>query len=505
MSSFQYAGQDYVAYNPSTKDLDMALNSITNCVAFQSLEVNTGIVNVATNITFKDGSYSTVISALGLNENQSYNLPPVAGTSGQVLGLDGNSGQLRFYDVSGSVNGITSVNSCIGATTILSNNLDITTDIIASTITIDYPTPPGGVLDLNGCTGSVSLVSTGLEITPNVGLGEVALEVRGGVMNSLNGLQGAVGFTSTTLTVDQDVGANAVTIELANDVVTSVGGLIGDVVLTSNLGSVVINASGQEIDLSVAVPIPPGATEGDYPAWSVGGGSYTTFSAPVTTMNGLNNDVTLTNTDGTIVGDVSGQTIDFRVAVPVPVGFLNGDYPSWDVGTSSYVYTLAPVASVNSINGTVSIQSTGTLAFAYPGGNVINMDVVGGSVVNAVNTITGLVTIEASDDLAVDTSGQIITIRTVLPSGLASPAAGDIGNSSFTISGVSVLLTSTSVVQATVQNPDNLATPYTCWLMYAYPIASVAGDGGSITFVFSDPISVGSTLLVAWSVDKAVA
>jgi hypothetical protein len=181
----------------------------------------------------------------------------------------------------------------------------------------------------------------------------------------------------------------------------------------------------------------------------------------VTSVNGLTDEVTLVP-DASMVADVSGQEIHLRVAVPMAAGTVDGDYPTWDTVLGNYGVGTAPVTSLNGLNGVLGIQ--------------------------------------AGEAIKVDTSGAYITISTTLPSGLAAPTLpGDASGLSFAITGVSANVTATSVVHATVQYPDNIASPQDAWLVYATP-SDVSG--GSITFFLSSAISSDSTLKVAWTVDK---
>jgi hypothetical protein len=181
----------------------------------------------------------------------------------------------------------------------------------------------------------------------------------------------------------------------------------------------------------------------------------------VSALDGLSGEVLLTANNGSIVKELSGQEIDLRVAVPLPAGTTDGDYPTWDTVSSSYGVGTAPVASLNGLNGILGIS----------GGEAIS----------------------------VETSGAYIIISTALPSGLAVPGISDETALFFTISGVNVNISGNSVLHATVQYPDNIATPQDAWLVYATPSNA---DGGSITFFLSSAISSGSTLKIAWMVDK---
>ena len=180
----------------------------------------------------------------------------------------------------------------------------------------------------------------------------------------------------------------------------------------------------------------------------------------VSALDGLSGEVLLTANNGSIVKELSGQEIDLRVAVPLPTGSTDGDYPTWDTVSSSYGVATAPVASLNELNGILGIS--------------------GGA------------------GISVETSAPYIIIST-LPSGLAVPGVSDETALSFTISGVSVNLSGNSVVHATIQYPDDIATPEDAWLVYATPSDA---NGGSITFFLSSAISSGSTLKIAWTVDK---
>ena len=89
---------------------------------------------------------------------------------------------------------------------------------------------------------------------------------------------------------------------------------------------------------------------------------------------------------------------------------------------------------------------------------------------------------------------QSLGIQTVLPSGLVSDVAGA---RSITVQNISPLLTATSIVQATVQVPDQ--DTLGCWLVYATPSSA---NGGQVQIVLSQNASVSSTLVVEWAVVK---
>lgn len=283
MSSFQYAGQDEVAYNPASENLNMNLNLITNAAGIQSFALDADEVNVGANLRFNDISYAVVISAVGLDEDQTYNLPAIGGTSGQVLGLTGNSGQLIWYTVSGgAVAGVTSLNSFTDAVTIQSNNLSITNDLSNNSITIDSVAGPT-VSSLNTCTGAVELVSMTLSITPDISNGQIALDV-------------------------------------AIPYVSALDGLSGEVLLTATDASIVKTLSGQEIDLRVAVPVVAGTADGDYPTWDSVRGNYGVGVAPVASLNGLNGILGISGGAGIAVDTTSPyitiSTLPCGIAIP---------------------------------------------------------------------------------------------------------------------------------------------------------------------------------------------
>jgi len=95
------------------------------------------------------------------------------------------------------------------------------------------------------------------------------------------------------------------------------------------------------------------------------------------------------------------------------------------------------------------------------------------------------------------------------PSGLAIPTSqsqwigtGISGTYQYTYTGVSPLLTSTSVISAALQNPLNtnsINDALSAWLVTAIPSAA---NGGSITFVVAAQPSIYNTMVIAWAVVK---
>ena len=492
-SSGVYAPMDLVAYNPSPVDLDMGLNSVLNASVMQSVEVDTGIVNVGTQLNIKDGPLAVTMTALGLAGNQSYNFPQSTGTDGQVLALSGMSGQLMWATTSGGP-GVTDINACTGSVALSSSTLSVVTNTGAGTITID--TSGTSVTSLAGLTGDVVFDSGNSTISFG-GTGQtIDLSVTVPVPAGTN----AGDFPSW------DVGTSAYVVTAAGaGAVADVNGCTGSVVLQSMTLNITPDTGTGYIALDVTNALPAGTNAGDYPVWDTGTSTYVATGAPVTSLNGITGAASLTNTDGTITGDVSGQIIDFRVTVPVPAGATDGDYPAWDTGTSAYVATAAPTGGVPNVNGitaAVSIESislnlvtdlvAGTVSIDLP---PVVMDFLGQ---------TGSITAQSSNNsISVQAgTGGLTDFTFIMPAGLASPGALDVGSAFFSISNININLTGSSVIQATIQNPDDTANPGVCWLMYAYPIASVAGNGGGITFRLSDPITAGSTLVVAWAVIK---
>jgi hypothetical protein len=155
------------------------------------------------------------------------------------------------------------------------------------------------------------------------------------------------------------------------------------------------------------------------------------------------------------------------------------------------------VTDVNSLSGSVGLTS-GTLTIGNDvGSNSITIEFPG-NVVNDVNGLNGSVTIDAGDGISVSAVNQYVTISTTALAGLASPVTGDIGNSTFTITGVSASLTATSVVLSCVQVPDQPGDT-NVWLVNSFPSSA---NGGSITFNFASVITTSSQLLVAYHVAK---
>jgi hypothetical protein len=83
------------------------------------------------------------------------------------------------------------------------------------------------------------------------------------------------------------------------------------------------------------------------------------------------------------------------------------------------------------------------------------------------------------------------------PSGLVDGVAN---TNSITLTGISPLLTETSVVQATIQVPDAAGGGLNVWLVSATPSSA---SGGTIVFTLADDCSSPTTdLVVAWAVIK---
>ena len=500
MGSNPYASLYDVMYNPATQDLNMNLNSILNVDIMNPNTLTAQNVNVESVLNIQDtqpSGFQVSLTAMDLAGNASYNFPPSAGTDGQVLGLAGGSGQLAWYNVSGGVGGVSAVNGVAGAVSLQSMSLTITPDVGAGTIALDV----NGILSLNDCIGVASIVSNTLAVSSDPRSNQITIDLSGVGVTSLNGLSGDVMIVSNTLAVSTDL-SNQITIDFSGSVVTSLDGLSGDVIFTNSDGSIVGNVSGQTIDFVVAVPVPTGTFSGDYPGWDTSRGAYVSLPAPVTSLSAptgdpnLSGPINFTTPNGslTILGTYTDpNTIAFDVAVPVIAGQTNGDYPVWNTGTNSYTYTGYPVTT---LTGTVGSIVRGDVTFTASG---IIVDTTVDNYI-ALSLTTPLPAGTTTGDYPVWDSGTAKYVaQAPLPSGLAVPAPGDIGYTTFTINNVGAPLSSTSVVQATLQMVDDVTNPGACWLEYAVPGGAF---GGSITFNFSDNISVGSTLKVAWAVIK---
>jgi hypothetical protein len=380
-------------------------------------------------------------------------------------------------------------------------SLTITPDVGTGNIDLEV----NGIFSLNDCVGAASIISNTLAVSTDIHSNQITIDLSGGaVATSLNGLSGDVMIVSNTLAISTDL-SNQITIDFSGGAgVTSLDGLSGDVIFTNSDGSIVGTVSGQTIDFVVAVPVPAGTYAGDYPAWD-GSGAYTLNTAPVASLSAPSGDPNLsgpinltTNGSLTILGTyTSPNTIAFDVAVPVPAGTFAGDYPAWDAGIGAYALNTAPVASLSApsgdttLTGPINLTTNGSMVIVgtESSPNTISVDV-------AVPVLAGTNT---GDYPAWDAGTSAYVAQAPLPSGLAVPAAGDVGSATFTISGVSVLLSPTSVVQATMQVVDNTLSAGTCWLEYATPRSA---NGGSIIFYLSDPISEASTMQIAWAVIK---
>lgn len=199
----------------------------------------------------------------------------------------------------------------------------------------------------------------------------------------------------------------------------------------------------------------------------------------VTSLNGLNADVGLTSSSLTV--DQSGQNI----TVELPSGGFVTSVSGLSGGTASGAVTLT------SISLDVVTQSSTEVSIDLPS-----------NIVNDINTISGSVAIAAGAGITVDTNtAQTVTISTSALAGLASPQGSDVGNTYFTITNISNDLTSTSVVLSCIQVPDQPGDQ-SVWLTNTYPIASVSGDGGSLTFNFASAITASSQLVVAYHIPK---
>ena len=267
-----------------------------------------------------------------------------------------------------------------------------------------------------------------------------------GGVTTLNDLSGNVTIGSLTLSVSTDLEANQINIDIsgAKTVVDDLNTLSGSVGITSS--SLTVGADGNNITIDLS-----------------GSG------AGVSDLNSLSGSVGITSSSLTVGADGNNITIELAS------------------GTG--------VTDVNTLSGSVVISS-GTLTVGIVD-NELSIEFPG-NVVNDVNGLNGSVTIDAGEGITVSTVNQYVTIATSALAGLASPASGDIGNATFTISGVSASLTSTSVVLSCVQVPDQPGDT-NVWLVNSVPSSA---NGGSITFNFASVLTTGSQLKVAYHVPK---
>jgi len=101
----------------------------------------------------------------------------------------------------------------------------------------------------------------------------------------------------------------------------------------------------------------------------------------------------------------------------------------------------------------------------------------------------------SASTLAVASTSQSLGVATILPSGIISGVAG---SATITLTGITGL-TSTSVVQATIQVPDAAGSGQSVWLVSATPSSAT---GGTITITLATACSSPTALKVAWAVIK---
>ena len=123
MSSYIYANAFTVTDNPATRDQDMAGNAIRNCAEVETIGLSTGLLSCS-DITIGTEPEKVQLTAIGMNANQTYNLPPDLGASGQFLALSGGSGQLTWVTGTPST-GVESLNTLIGAVGITSSSMTV--------------------------------------------------------------------------------------------------------------------------------------------------------------------------------------------------------------------------------------------------------------------------------------------------------------------------------------------------------------------------------------------
>ena len=401
MSSFPYASLYNNMVNPANEDLDMTLHSILNVDLVNPNTLTAANVNVESSLNIQDtapSGYQVTLTAMDLAGNAAYNFPPAVGHSGQVLALDGGSGQLAWIANGGGSGAVLSVNDVVGAVILQSMTLTITPDQLAGTIALD-----------------------------------------------------------------------------------------------------------------VTNPLPVATTDGEYPAYDTGTSAYVAHAAPVTSLTAPVGDPSLTGnmnfTSGgtmTITGtEGAPNSIAFDVALPLPTGTTNGDFPVWDNGGLVYAAHAAPVYDLNGC--TTSVSLTAGAGISVTPNTLINaVDIANTGVTGVLpdggTALTGDVNFSSPNGtiaVGTDTGNKLTLDVNPLPVGLASPAVGDYGNSYFSVTGIGAALKTTSSIQACIQYPDTTTNIQQCWLVYANPSDA---DGGTITFNMSDLITNPSTLQVSWAV-----
>ena len=178
-------------------------------------------------------------------------------------------------------------------------NIDVVPTALAPDWAYVNPPAPQQVNTLNNIFGYLTLTSSQATFTPNDVTNTIDMAITNYPTNvsSLNSLSGSVSITSPDSSITVGAVGNAITLANANtNKVSSLNTLTGAVTLTSN-PSIVITPSGQNINLQLG-----------------------TLSGVVTSLNGVENAAVLTSPDSTVVINAVGQNIELsgpNVAPPL--------------------------------------------------------------------------------------------------------------------------------------------------------------------------------------------
>ena len=245
----------------------------------------------------------------------------------------------------------------------------------------------------------------------------------GSAVDSMNGLIGALSITSADDSIT--VVAAGSTIDLSVpppvNVVDSFNSAIGNVNLVSS-GSITFTGTNPFF-ADVTYPNLSATTKGSYMAWD--SGAYISVPAPVTSLNGLNDDVTLLSTDNTVNILPGDGTLDLSINFPGVVTSLNGNNGDLSLASSDNSITISGqnitvtnpvpgnlVNTVNGIDAAVTVRSPDNSISVNPSGQFLELTLPGASV------ITGSVTINPfSRGKVLIATGTALSISNTLTSG----------------------------------------------------------------------------------------
>ena len=394
MSTYAYI--EDVANNPASAEQDMNGFDILNAGT-----IETGIFSaediVAKAFVGIGGPDGTVrLTAVG-SDPQIYNLPITEGTAGQFLGLSA-TGQMTWVTGNPTQN-VDTLNGLVGAVTLASSD---------SSVTI---TPSGQTINL-----------TTLGSTINGEGGALTLAADNGLSLTTDDKTFTVGMTNPVpagLYNDQYPRWNAYTNvwDVSSDMVRSLNAVSGDLVLYSSDNS--INISG-DLDLTVANPIPANI---------------------VNKLNGETGDLTLTSNTIGIDG------LNLEVSYPNTSGTDAGDYMSWNTTSTSYVKTSAPVTTLQGINTDVSLVSDSITITPDLEAKTISLEVSSG--VTSVFDLSGVVNVLSSDQSITILREPEINAIDFLGQKLIGGAGTSVESSAINIKNYDNLLTHLGVYNAT--------------------------------------------------------